>query len=103
MSTTFPTLPTLPELGNNPLSDATASPISFLGDAPTTGTPTFSPNTLSNIAGKAASAATNIFGLSIDRWVAIVIGLILIAAGLFLFRPVQEAARSAARAAVVAA
>lgn len=53
-----------------------------------------------NIAtGGVYGAVKSIFSLSVGNTVAIVLGLILIAGGLFFFKPVQQAATTAARAA----
>lgn len=100
-------LPTLPTLPNNPLSDPTASPVSFLGqDIPMPDLPQTLPggimsgSTAAGIAGAVDKAAAGSFlGLSISRWVAIVLGFIAIATGLILFRPVQEVVKRTAQAA----
>lgn len=42
-------------------------------------------------------------GLSVSRVVAVVLGLLLIGGGILMFRPVQEAARTAGKAAAAAA
>jgi hypothetical protein len=111
MSNLLNSLPSLPALTSNDplLSPPEASDFSFLQGSPSASPLSSIPlpgsaQEAQVIAGaQAAGVSGGIFGLSIGRVVAIILGFILIGGGLLLFRPVQEAATRAARTGAEAA